>query len=71
MSQSTGFGGLAIETLQHFLVAGEALGDGLDRDLAIQLAVKRAIDQTHAAATEKIDHFVLSDALYGWSSHGN
>jgi hypothetical protein len=34
------------------------------------LAVKGAIDQTHPAATEKIDHFVLADAFDIRSSHG-
>ena len=64
MSQRSSFGGLAIKALQHLLVGGEALGHGLDRYLAIQLTVKSAIDQAHAAATEKIDHLVLSNALY-------
>jgi hypothetical protein len=57
--------------LQHFGIAGEAFRDRLDRDLAVQLTVKRAIDQTHPAATEKIDHLVFSDALYVGGSHGN
>ena len=69
MPQSTGFGGFAIETLEHFRVAAQALVDGLDRDLAIQLAIEGAIDEAHATATEKIDHFVLSNALYSWSGH--
>src|SRR5579872_3958077 len=71
MLQRPSFGRLAIKTLQHFLIATEALSYRLDRDLAIQLTVERTIDQTHASATEEIDHFVLSNAFNIWSGHGS
>jgi hypothetical protein len=35
------------------------------------LAVKRPVNQTHTAATEKVDDFVFSNAIYIWSSHEN
>ena len=69
MLECAGFGGLAIETLQHFLVAGKTFGDGFDGDFAIELAIEGAVDHAHAAATEEIDHFVLADAFDGRSGH--
>ena len=69
MAERTGFGCFLIEPLQHLLVAGESFCDGFDRDLAIKLAIKGAVDEAHPAATKKVDHLVLADALYVWSSH--
>ena len=59
MSERAGLGGFLIEAFQHRLIVGESFGQGLDCDLAIELAIKGAIDQTHAAATENVDHLDL------------
>src|SRR5579864_2435657 len=71
MFQGPGLRGFLVEALQHFLITGESFGEGLDRDLAIELPVKGAINQTHSPATEKIDHFVLANALNIRSGHGS
>src|SRR5215469_1703914 len=69
MFQRTSLRGFAVEALQHFLIAGQAFGDRLNRDLAVELPIKGAVDETHPPATENLDHFVLSDTFDGWSGH--
>jgi hypothetical protein len=71
MLERPGLCGLLVEALQHLLVTAESFGERLNRDLAVELPVEGAIDQTHPPATEKIDHFVLADALNIRSGHGN
>src|SRR5215467_7543362 len=71
MAEHAGFSRFLIETFHHLRIAGKSLGDGLDRHFAIELAIKSAINETHPAATEKIDHLVLADALYVRGCHGN
>ena len=57
------------ERLRFAREAGEAfrdqrkeLGQDLDRDVAIELRIARAIDLAHAAPTELADHFISAQA---------
>jgi hypothetical protein len=44
--------GLALEAREPILLAGQRLGQRLDRDLAPELGVGRPIDLAHTAAAE-------------------
>ena len=46
-------------------IAGEGLGQDLDRDVAIQLRVARAIHLAHAAGPEGREDFVGAEASAG------
>ena len=59
--EAAGPAALLVEAGQHIVVAGEALGEGLDGHLAADLLVDAAIDDAHAAAAEHVDDLVLAD----------
>ena len=46
------------------------LGQDLDRDIALQLAIARAVDLTHPARPEGAEDFVHTDAGSSLKSHG-
>ena len=50
-------------------VAREEMREDLDRDLALQLRVARAIDLTHTSSAERRDDFVRTDPVSGNERH--
>ena len=60
---------LALEPREAFGVLGEGLGQDLDRDLALQLRVGRAVDDTHPALAERGGDLVGSEAGAGDEAH--
>ena len=55
----------ALEPREPIGVGGERLGQDLDRDVAIQLRVARAIDLAHAAGAEGRQDLVRAEAGAG------
>ena len=51
-------------------IAGEGFGQDLERDVAIQLRVARAIHLAHAARAERGKDFVRAEAGAGSKGHG-
>ncbi len=51
--------------------AGEGLRQDLQRDIAIELGVARAIDLAHAPFAEQGHDFVRADASAGGERHGS
>jgi hypothetical protein len=56
---------LAFKPRQPVTVRGERFGQDLDRDVALQLRVARAIHLAHAARAERGHHFVRAEPLTG------
>jgi len=52
----------AREAGETFVVEGEKLRENLDRDVAIQLRVARAIDLAHAAGAERCHDFIRPES---------
>jgi len=61
--------GLALEAAQSIGVADHTVGQDLQRDLAIQRGVARAIDLTHSARADKGENLVRSEACSDRESH--
>ena len=59
---------LAAETCQAFRVAATARA-GLQRHLAIQIRVARAIDLAHPAGAQRAEDFVRAEASAGGEGH--
>ena len=57
--------GFAVEARKPLRIAGEGLWQNLDRDLALQLRVARAIDLAHATGAERGQDFVRAEARAG------
>jgi hypothetical protein len=57
---------LPLEPCHAAGIAGESLGQNLQRDLAFQLRVPGAVDLAHAANTEEVAHLVRADARARW-----
>ena len=57
--------GFALKPREPLGVGGERLGQDLDRDVAIQLRVARAIDLAHAAGAERGQDLVRAEAGAG------
>jgi len=55
--------GLALEARQSLGVGGEGRGQELQRDVAVQLAVGRAPDLTHASRAERRDDPVVGERV--------
>ena len=51
-------------------VAGEGVGENLQRDLAAQLGIRGLPDLSHAALAEQGGHVVVSEAGAGTQGHG-
>ena len=60
--------GLAAEARQPFRIVGERIRKDLERHLAAQLGVSRAIHLTHAACAERRDDVVAAEACAGHQS---
>ena len=56
---------LALKPREPLRIGGERLGQDLDRDVAIQLRVARAIDLAHAAGAERRQDLVRAEACAG------
>ncbi len=56
---------LALEAREPLGVLAELFGQGLDRDVAVELAVSRAADFPHSAAADRRDDLVGADAGSG------
>ncbi len=63
MIQTPGLSAFFVKTGQHLWIARHSLGQGLDRNLAADLAIDGAIDNPHTAAAQHLDHIVFADAL--------
>src|SRR5262245_10780440 len=50
-----------LEALRHICLLGDAVGDDLDRDLAVELEIMGQIDRGHPAPPELGDDLELSD----------
>jgi hypothetical protein len=57
------------EPAQPIGIRGELGGQDLDRDIATEPAVPRAVHLTHPARAERSDHFVRSDRRSGGQTH--
>ena len=53
----------ALEPRETIRVADEGVGQHLDRDVAAQLGVARAIDLAHAAGAERRDDFIGPESV--------
>ena len=63
--------GFALKPREPIGIVGERVGQNLDRDLALQPRVARAIHLAHAACAEQRDDFVRPDAACPTSSAQN
>ena len=52
----------ALEAREAIGIVGEGLGQDLDRDVAIELRIARAIDLAHAAGPKGREDFVRAEA---------
>ena len=55
--------GLALEAGEPLGVAGHLLGQHLDRHLAVERRVSRAIDHTHPALAQEGDNFIAPQTV--------
>ena len=60
---------LALEARQAVAVRGEGVGQDLDRDVALQPGVARAIHLAHAACADSREDLVGADARAGGMRH--
>ena len=60
----------ALEACEPIGIDRERLRKNLDRDVAIQLRIARAIDLAHAAGAEGSDILVNAKASAGGQAHG-
>ncbi len=65
--------GFALEAEEAIAIAGKALGQHLDRHVAIELRVASAVDHTHSACAEPFDDSIRPDRLpdHGSSPSGS
>ena len=61
--------GFLLEAPQAVGVGGEKLGQNLDRDLAIQPGVVRAVNFAHSARIQRRAYFILSENRSGSQGH--
>ena len=61
--------GLALEPAHSIRVAEHAVGQDLQRDIAVQRGVARAIDFAHSARADKGENLVRSEARSDRESH--
>ena len=66
---------LALESREAFAIAGERVGQDLDRDLASELGVARAIHLAHPAGAERRNDLVRTElvpaAEVHWDRHSS
>lgn len=61
---------LALESRRTFLIQRDGVGQYLDRHLAAQLRVARAVDFTHPARTKGRNDFVGAETSTERQGHG-
>ena len=61
----------ALEAREAIGIGGERVGQDLERDVAIQLRVARAIHLAHAAGAEQRNHFIGTDTSAVGKGHEN
>ena len=61
---------LALESRDAIRVGHKGVGEDLDRDVATELRVARAIDLAHAAGAEWRDDFIGPESRTGSKQHG-
>ena len=61
--------GLALEARERGRIGGQVRRQDLDRDLAIERRVARAVDLAHAARAERGDDLVLSERCAAGEAH--
>src|SRR5256885_1041772 len=64
--QQPGGGARLSEEARDVGAVGEPVGDELDRDIALQALLTRAIDHAHAATTEFLDQLVIAELTLTW-----
>ena len=57
--------GLALEPREPFRILGERAGQNLQRDVAVELRIARAVNLAHSARPNGGDHFIRTDANAG------
>ena len=60
---------LAREPREPLAIVGDRFGEHLDRDVAIEFRIARAVHLAHAAGTERPEDFVLAEARPGRQRH--
>ena len=70
MVEPAGGLGLLLEAAQALAIGGEALGQDLDRDLAVEARVLGSVDLTHAARPNGGKNLVRPEASAGRQQHG-
>ena len=60
----------AFESSEPVRIVGERFGQNLQRDIAIELRVPRAIDLTHSALADLSGDFIRAEAHASGQSHG-
>ena len=63
MIEGGGGAGFALEAFQRLRVAGQFIGEKLQRDLAAELAVLGAIDHAHPPAAEFVQDAIVPNNL--------
>src|SRR5262245_58322078 len=61
--------GLALESRQPLVIAGDVGRQDFDRDVALQLRIARSIDFAHSAGAEGRDYFVGTEPVSGGERH--
>jgi len=61
--------GFTFEPREPVWIARHRLGQHLDRDIPVELAVPGAVDLTHAARTQGFDYFVTSETATSRKMH--
>ena len=62
--------GLALEAHHAVAVGGEGFRQDLDRDVAAELGVPRAVDLAHPARAERREDLVGAESCAGRQAHG-
>jgi hypothetical protein len=61
--------GLALESGNALGISPDGRGQNLDRDVPLEVCVRRAIDLAHAADTKRGDDFLRAEAGTGYEGH--
>jgi hypothetical protein len=60
----------ALEARNAFRIGGENLGQDLQRDVAIELPIARAVDLAHAARSKRRQNLIRAERRAGHQRHG-
>ena len=59
----------ALESSKCVIVTGERFGKQLDRNLAPESRIRRAIDHAHSARAKRVENFIRTEARSGGDVH--